>query len=67
MKGILESKLAGFFLAAAIFLVMWAFRFESLGTSDGAAYVVNRWTGSFYFVRGTAVYRTPLSSVRVVP
>ena len=67
MKNPTESRLTGFFVAATIFIAMWSFRFQSLGASDGNVYLVNRWTGSFYMIRATAVYRTPASSVRVVP
>lgn len=47
LKGKLTTKAL---VLALILLIMWATRFQPLGTANGVAFVANRWLGSFYVV-----------------
>lgn len=52
-------------LAAAAVALAWVFRYETIpveGNPVGYAYLVNRWTGTAYMIRGSGVHEveTPI-------
>jgi hypothetical protein len=52
-----SQEMLGFLLAAAIFLVMWAFRYEKISSNGNYTYMANRWTGNIYLLAGTQMHR----------
>ena len=55
----MKAKLWGLAALAAMSLLAWVFRYETIPVQTGgpvpAAYLVNRWTGTAYMMRGSVV------------
>ena len=41
-------------LVIAVLALLWATRYQVVGAGSGSAVVINRWTGSVYFIRGAS-------------
>jgi hypothetical protein len=64
-KGLNPMKLAAVTVAVVLVALAWAFRWEVTPAEGGAstqsrAYLLDRWTGTLYFVAGSGKYTVKL-------